>query len=127
MANQVTAAIGVAKRLTAASQAAAGGNAIASPLWVLVMARPEISSAADLAGKVIAIDIMRPPVNEEVRIALDRAGAADAKVTGGRTRALDRLAKGEVTAAILGVVSPDAAESFPEVAGFKIFRIPLTR
>jgi hypothetical protein len=30
-----------------------------------------------------------------------------------------------VPAAVLALVSAEAAEGFPEVAGFKIFRIPL--
>jgi hypothetical protein len=30
-----------------------------------------------------------------------------------------------VPAAVLTLVSPEAAEGFPEIAGFKIFRIPL--
>lgn len=124
--NQVTAAMTVAWRLTAASSAAAR-NTIAPPLVLLVMVRREIASASDLAGKAVAIDAAQPPMNEQVRIALNRAGAADAKLTSGRTRAVDRLAKGEVTAAVLGLVSPDAAEGFPEVDGFRIIRIPQAR
>ncbi len=124
--NQVTAAMTVAWRLTAASSAAAR-NTIAPPLVLLVMVRREIASASDLAGKAVAIDAAQPPMNEQVRITLNRAGAADVKLTSGRTRAVDRLTKGEVTAAVLGLVSPDAAEGFPEVDGFRIIRIPQAR
>ena len=126
MPNHVAAAMTVAKRLTAAS-GAAGRNITASPLVVLVMVRPEIVSTSDLTGKAVAIDAAQPPMNEEVRIALNRAGATDAKVASCRTRAVVRLSKGEVTAAVLGLVSPDAAESFPEVFGYRIIRIPLAR
>lgn len=54
-------------------------------------------------------------------------GATGVKLTGSRTRAVSRLVKGEVAAAVLGLVSPDAAGSFPEVAGFRTLRIPLAR
>jgi hypothetical protein len=43
-----------------------------------------------------------------------------------RTTAIDRLVEGEVPAAVVALVSADAAQGFPEIAGFKIFRIPLS-
>jgi hypothetical protein len=45
---------------------------------------------------------------------------------GSRAKAINRLIGGEVPAAVLTLVSPEAAEAFPEIAGFKIFRIPLS-
>jgi hypothetical protein len=36
------------------------------------------------------------------------------------------LIDGEVPAAVLTLVSPEAAEAFPDIAGFRIFRIPLS-
>ena len=90
------------------------------------MVRPEIASASQLEGQNIAIDA-GPAATGRVRAALNQAGAYGVKLTGSRTGAVNRLAKGEVTAAVLGLVSPDAAESFPEVAGFRIFRIPVAR
>jgi hypothetical protein len=47
-------------------------------------------------------------------------------VSAGKTAAIDRLRNGEVTAAVLALVSTDAAKAFPEIAGFKIFRVPLS-
>jgi hypothetical protein len=40
-------------------------------------------------------------------------------------KALDRVIGGEVPAAVLALVSPEAAEWFPEIPGFRIFRVPL--
>jgi hypothetical protein len=40
--------------------------------------------------------------------------------------AIDRLIKGEVPAAVLTLASRDAAEGFPDIAGFKTFRVPLS-
>jgi hypothetical protein len=36
------------------------------------------------------------------------------------------LRNGEVPAAVVALVSPDAAEAFPDIAGYNIFRIPLS-
>jgi len=41
-------------------------------------------------------------------------------------KAVDRLIRGEVPAAVLALVSPEAAEWFPEIPGYKVFRIPLS-
>ncbi len=80
-------------------------TAAASPnntdhLVALLIARPEIKSVSDLTSKIV--------------------------VSGGQTKAINRLISGEVPAAVLALVSAEAAEGFPEVAGFKIFRIPLS-
>jgi len=89
------------------------------------MARAEIKSVSDLSGKVIAIGNRQSTANDDVRAAIVAAGAADIQLNQSQTKAADRLLSGEVPAAVLTVVSPEAAEWFPEIAGFKVFRIPL--
>jgi TRAP-type uncharacterized transport system substrate-binding protein len=89
------------------------------------MARPEIKSVSDLTGKDIAIDNRHSASNGKVRTAIAAAGAAEVQLSEGQTKAINRLISGEVPAAVLTLVSPEAAEWFPEIAGFKIFRIPL--
>ena len=42
------------------------------------------------------------------------------------TKAVDRLLSGEVPAAVVALVSPEAAEGFPEIPGYRVFRIPLS-
>jgi len=121
---QVTAATAVAARLTAVASAQGSRNK-PGPLVVLVMARPDITAISDLAGKDIAIDDRTSVSRDNVRDAIAGAGASDVKLGGGRTKAITRLMRKKVPAAVLAVVSPDAAEGFPEIAGFKIFRIPL--
>jgi hypothetical protein len=54
------------------------------------------------------------------------AGATAVQLSVDQTKAIDRLIRGEVPAAVLSLASPEAAEGFPEVAGFKIFRIPVS-
>jgi hypothetical protein len=95
-------------------------------LVALLMARPEIKSVSDLTNKNVAIDDRQSAPNGIVRAAIVAAGAAEVQLSDGQTKAINRLISGEVPAAVLTSVSPEAAEGFPEIAGFKIFRIPLT-
>ncbi len=90
------------------------------------MVRPEIKSVSDLAGKTIAIDDRYAVSNGSVRTAIVAAGASAVQLSEGQTTAINRLVGGEVPAAVLALVSPDAAERFPVIAGFKTFHIPLS-
>jgi TRAP-type uncharacterized transport system substrate-binding protein len=150
---QVTAATAVAEQVTAATAVPAPEQkanstdrsdrsdttqpgdteetASASPnntdlLVVLLMARPEIKSVSDLNGKDIAIDERQSASNDSVRTAIAAAGATEVKLSEGQTKAINRLISGEVPAAVLTLVSSEAADWFPEIVGFKIFRIPLS-
>jgi TRAP-type uncharacterized transport system substrate-binding protein len=89
------------------------------------MTRPEIKSVTDLAGKNVAMDERYSASSVDVRIAFVVAGAASVELSAGHATAIDRLSNGEVPAAVLALVSAEAAEGFPEIAGFKIFRVPL--
>jgi hypothetical protein len=96
-------------------------------LIAVLMARPDIKSVSDLTGKTIAIDNRYSASNRSVRTALVAAGAPEVQLSEGQATAINRLANGEVPAAVLALVSADAAEGwFPEIAGFKIFHIPLS-
>jgi hypothetical protein len=149
---QVAAATAVAERMTVAimvpapeskankdrsnhSEATLHGDAeksaAASPnntdlLVAILMARPEINLASDLTSKIIAIDDSYSASNGNVRTAIAAAGAAEVQLSEGQAKAIDRLISGEVPAAVLTLASAEAAERFPEIAGFKIFRIPLS-
>jgi hypothetical protein len=93
-------------------------------LVAIIMARPDIKSVSDLAGKNVAIDGRQ--FNGNVRTAIAAAGATAVQLSEDQTRAIDRLIGGEVPAAILTLVSPEAAEKFPDVEGYRIFRVPLS-
>jgi hypothetical protein len=125
----------VAERMTGATvataRAGAEPNAGASPNnadlpVALVMVRPEIRSVSDLAGKNVAIDDRYLLSSADVRNAIAAAGGPMVQLSAGRTTAIDRLVNGEVSAAILALVSTVAAEGFPEIAGFRILHIPLS-
>ena len=134
MQEQVAAAIGVAERMTVADLAAARddvepikGEAPDNTdlLVAVVMARPEVKSVTDLAGKNVAMDERYSASSVDVWVGFVVSGPVSVEVSVGHTAAIDRLSNGEVTAAVLTLVSADAADAFPEIAGFKIFRVPL--
>ena len=54
------------------------------------------------------------------------AGRFGVQLSAGHTTAIDRLVNGEVPAAVLALVSADAAEGFPEIPLYRIFRVPLS-
>ena len=108
-----------------------GKTASASPgkegnLIALVLARREISSLSDLNNKTIAIEAKQSPSSGRVSAALMAAGAADVQFSEGQAGAIERLISGEVPAAVVTLVSPEAAEWFPDIPGFRTFRVPLS-
>ena len=134
-ATVVAEAMTVAERMTSASVAAARDGAEpsagaspnnASPLVAVVIVRPEIRSVSDLTGKNIAIDDRYLVSSADVRNAIAAAGGPVVQLSAGKTKAIDRLVNGEVPAAVLALVSAVAAEGFPEIAGFRVFHVPLS-
>jgi len=95
-------------------------------LVAILMARPEIKSVSDLTGKIIAINNWQSASIGNVRTAIAAAGAAEVQLSSSQTKAVDRVISGEAPAAVLVLVSQEAAKGFPDIAGFKIFRIPLS-
>jgi len=84
-------------------------------LVAILMARPEITSISDLAGKSVAIDDKYSVSNGNVRIAIVAAGAPEVQLRENQKAAIDRLFSGDVPAAILALVSTRAADALPEI------------
>jgi hypothetical protein len=108
-----------------------GKTASASPdesdnLVALVLARPEINSLSDLNNKNIAIEEKQSAASGSVSAALMAAGAAEVQFSEVKSGAIEQLIKGEVPAAVLTLASREAAEWFPDIAGFRTFRVPLS-
>ena len=107
------------------------GDANAAPptdsgaLVALLISRPDVKSVSALQGVNIAIDTAQSVAEEDIRSSLAAAGATEIQLSVSDTNPLDRLIGGEVQAAVLERVSPGAAEAFPEIKGFKVFRLPL--
>ena len=93
-------------------------------LVALVMARPEIKSVSDFTR--VAIQDEQSASSASIRTAIAAAGAVEVQLNEGHTKAIDRLIGGEVPAAILTLACPEAAEWFPDIARYRIFRIPLS-
>ncbi len=109
-----------------AEKTAAASPSNTDHLVALLIARPEIKSVSDLTSKIVAIDDRHSASNDRVQAAIAAAGATEVQLSESQTKAINRLISGEVPAAVLALVSAEAAEGFPEVAGFKIFRIQLS-
>ena len=77
---------------------------------------------ADVKGDVAGLALPGAS-SDKVRTAIAAAGAARIQLSAGQPKAIDRLIRGEVPAAVLTLLYPETG--FPEFAGFKIFRIPL--
>ena len=120
---QVEAATAVAERIAAPAVEAPPSEP--DSRVALVMARQDIKSVADLSGKTVAIDERQDASKNKVWIAMVAAGAAGVQLSEGQAKPVDRVVGGEVPAAVLTLVSAEAAGSFPAVAGYRIFRIPL--
>jgi hypothetical protein len=106
-----------------------GKTAAASPddpdnLVALVLTRPEINSLSDLNNKAIAITEKQSASSGRISAALMAAGAAEVQFSEVKASAIDRLISGEVPAAVV-LASREVANLFPEVEGFRTFRVPL--
>jgi hypothetical protein len=99
----------------------------ADDLVALVLARPEINSLSDLNNKNIAIEEKQSASSGRVSAAFMAAGAAEVQFSEAKAGAIDRLISGEVPAAVLTLASREAAEWFPDIKGFRTFRIPLAQ
>jgi hypothetical protein len=93
----------------------------------VLVAGPDVKSVADLAGKTIAIDDRYSESSiGRVRTAITAAGAGEIQLSKGQTTTINRLVGNEVAAAVVGLVSASAADSFPELARLRTFQIPLS-
>jgi len=118
----VAAASAVAERMSVPTL-----DASLDALVAVLVAGPDVKSVSDLAGKTIAIDDRYSESSiGRVRTAMAAAGALEVQLSKGQTTAINRLVAKEVPAAVVGLVSTKAADSFPEIARFRTFRVPLS-
>lgn len=124
---QVAVAAALAERMTAIGAAVGEGEKGRQDgrLVVVVMARPSVKVLSDLSGKMIAIDERYAASNGRITSAMSAAGAPEVLLLEGKSTAINRLSDGEVMAAVVALASPEAAEAFPQLAGFTLFRVPL--
>ena len=119
---QIAAAAAVAERMSVPTL-----DTSLDALVAILVAGPDVKSVSDLAGKTIAIDDRYSESSiRRVRTAMTAAGAVDIQLSKGQTTAISRLVGKEVPAAVAGLVSANAAGSFPELARLRTFRVPLS-
>ncbi|CCE11005.1 conserved hypothetical protein [Bradyrhizobium sp. STM 3843] len=121
-------ATALAERMTAIASATVPPQAGEKPkarLVAVVMAGPNVKSISELRGKVVAIDDRNVASNGRITAAIAAAGAPEVLVLEGQSTAISRLISGEVAAAVVALVSPEAAEAFPKIAGLTLFQVPL--
>lgn len=92
----------------------------------LLISRPDVKSLASLSGKTVAIGEAQSAKKDDIRTALVAAGATEVEVSTSDSEALDRVVNDQVPAAVVGLVSVDAADAFPDTKGFNVFRVPLS-
>jgi hypothetical protein len=126
VAEQLTNSGIAASELRAMNDGRTGRGSDDDTLVALLIARPEIKSLTELTGKDVAIDARDAASGARLRSALATAGARDVHVSSGAARPVDRLAQGEVPAAVLTLASSDIAELIPDIAGFTLFKLPLS-
>ena len=108
---QVAAAAAVAEGMSVPTL-----DASLDALVAVLVAGPDVKSVSDLAGKTIAIDDRYSEQSiSRVRTAMAAAGALEVQLSKGQTTAINRLIGKEVAAAVVGLVSASAADSFPEL------------
>ena len=98
----------------------------AEGLVAVLMTRLNITDVSDLTAKRVAIDGRFAGSAGMIRTAIVAAGATEVQLSEATTAAIDRLANGEVPAAIVALVPPEAADVFPDVTGFRTFRVPVS-
>jgi hypothetical protein len=132
----VMAALAVAEQITNAEppqgqgnertdETKAGGVNGSTPRVALLISRPDVKSASALKGLNVAIDTAQSAAEPDIRSALAAVGATETQLLVSDASPLDRLVSGDVQAAVLKLVSADAADAFPDIKGFKILRVPL--
>ena len=133
MTEQNPATVGARTRTTQQVSAATAvaeqtSISVTSPdaLVAVLMSGPDVKSVSELTGKTIAIDDRYSTSNSSVKSAVAAAGARGVELSEGKTSAINRLANKEVPAAVVALVAADAVDSFPKIAGYKVFQIPLS-
>jgi hypothetical protein len=125
------AARSIQQEVAAASADAERSNSAATAddaegLVAVLMTRLNITDVSDLTAKSVAVDARFAASAGMIRTAIVAAGAREVQLSEARTAAIDRLANGEVPAAIVALAPAEAADAFPDVTGFRTFRVPLS-
>lgn len=95
------------------------------PLTALLLTANDTGEISALSGKVVALNDSLAGSAALIRTAIVAAGAPNVQLSDSQEAPLEALRRGEISAAVLGVVTAEQAQTFPEVSGFRLFRVPL--
>ena len=90
---------------------------------LIILAQPDVTNLFDLNNKAVVIAGLTSISLATVDTALSAAGAGAVQLTQGTKSDIDKLLDGKVSAAIIACVTPERAQSFPEIAGFRLLRV----
>jgi hypothetical protein len=133
----VTAALAVAEKMTSAEalprrddkgldEAKAGSANVSTSQVALLISRPDVKSVSALRGLNVAINVAQSAAETDIRSALAALGATETQLLVSDASPIDRLISGDAQAAVVSLVSTDAANAFPDIKGFNVFRVTLS-
>ena len=97
------------------------------PNVLIILADLGVAGLSDLNHKSVVVAGLSAISQPEVDAALNAAGAGAAQLTEGtKDDAIDRLSRGQVSAAIIAFVTTEEANTYPDFPGFKLLRLPVT-
>ncbi len=85
---------------------------------LVVLAKPEVKSAADLDDKTVLVAGVTSISSEQLKASFAVAGAGGAQLKQGDKSDIDELPRGEVAAAIVAVSTPGKAAEFQAIPGY---------
>ena len=98
----------------------ASPGAPAPPQMLVVLAKPEVKTAADLNDKTVLIAGVTSVSGEQLKASFAVAGAGQAQFKQGDKSDIDELPRGDVAAAVVAVATPGVAADFQEIPGFHV-------
>lgn len=92
---------------------------------MIVLAKPDVKSAADLHDQPVIVAGVGSITGEQLKRSFDAAGASNLAFKLGATSDVSQLWSGQVAAAIVAVAEPVIASSFHEIPGYRLLLVPL--
>ncbi len=109
---------------TGPAQVANVGPTGPSQQVLIVLAKPEVKSVADLHDQPIIVAGVSLS-GEQLKRSFAAAGASNLSITEGVTSDVSQLWSGQVAAAVVAVAEPEIAASFREIPGYRLLLIPV--
>ena len=90
---------------------------------LIVLAKPEVKSVADLRDKSILLAGAASIPKEQLKASFAAAGASGTEFKQGDNGDIEQVGAGEVAAAVIAVFSPETAATFHDIPGYQVLRV----